>query len=196
MRNILHKSGPATLVLLSVQPPATPPTKEELKRVFGFAPLSIYKRPGWFNEEVDNLATIHAGRASVNRVGYDVIRRTTHVVVLPHGPCQKLFATLAFGEIIICGFTVDAKALEQLESLLGAKDAARTINGAMDEITYTLERAKQFAEEVGARDETVDSALNRHLTSIDPDYGAAVTAHCLARERDWLAEYEWRDLRD
>jgi hypothetical protein len=196
MRTILKKTGPATLVLLSVQPPAKLPPIEDFKRGFGYAPLAIYKRPGWFDDEIDGLATIHAGRGSTAWVNTHLIWRTTHVAVLPYGPCEKLFATLKFGEIIICGFTVDAQALEQLRSLLDAKNAARAIDGAMDQITYSLKRAKELAERVGAQDETIDAALERHLANIDPDYGAAVTAHCLARERDWLAEYEWRDLRD
>jgi len=109
---------------------------------------------------------------------------------------RNYFAILEFGEIILCGFTVDAQALEQLRSLLSAKDAARAIDGAMTRITLSLKRAKELAESVGVCDETVDTALERQLANIDPGYGAAVTAHCLARERDWLAEYEWRDLRD
>ena len=103
---------------------------------------------------------------------------------------------LMFGDIIICGFTLDGKALDQLAVLLSAKDSALTIERTMSDVTYSLKRAKELAERVGAQDETVDAALERHLASIDPDYGAAVSAHCLVLERKLLDLYRWRDSRE
>ena len=196
MRTILKKTGPATLVLLSVQPPATLPTKKELKRGFGCDPLAIYKRPGWFDHEVDCMAKVHARQGSVAWANYQAVRRTTHVLVLPHGRCNKVQAMLMFSEIIICGFTVDAKALNQLAVLLSAKDSALTIQNTMSNVTYSLNRAKELAERVGAQDKTVDAALERHLANLDPDYGSAVSAHCLVLERELLDLYRWRDSRE
>jgi len=98
--------------------------------------------------------------------------------------------------IIICGFTVDGKALDQLAVLLSAKDAALTIESTMSNVTYSLKRAKELVERIGAQDETVDAALERHLAGIDPDYSAAVSAHCLVLERKLLDLYRWRDSRE
>jgi hypothetical protein len=196
MRTILKKTGPATLVLLSVQPPAKLPTKKQLRLGFGSEPLAIYKRPGWFDREIDRMAMVHASQGSMAWANYQAVQRTTHVLVLPHGPCNKVQSMLMFGEIIICGFTVDGKALDQLAALLSAKDSALTIENTMSNVTYSLKRAKELAERIGAQDETVDAALERHLASIDPDYGAAVSAHCLVLERKLLDLYRWRDSRE
>jgi hypothetical protein len=196
MRTILKKTGPATLVLLSVQPPAKLPTKKQLRLGFGSEPLAIYKRPGWFDREIDRMAMVHASQGSMVWANYGAVQRTTHVLVFPHGPCNKVQSMLMFGEIIICGFTVDGKALDQLAALLSAKDSALTIENTMSNVTYSLKRAKELAERIGAQDETVDAALERHLASIDPDYGAAVSAHCLVLERKLLDLYRWRDSRE
>jgi len=196
MRTILKKTGPATLVLLSVQPPAKLPTKKQLRLGFGSDPLAIYKRPGWFDREIDRMAMVHASQGSMVWANYEAVQRTTHVLVFPHGPCNKVQSMLMFGEIIICGFTVDGKALDHLAALLSAKDSALTIENTMSNVTYSLKRAKELAERIGAQDETVDAALERHLASIDPDYGAAVSAHCLVLERKLLDLYRWRDSRE
>ena len=196
MRTILKKTGPATLVLLSVQPPAKLPTKKQLRLGFGSDPLAIYKRPGWFDREIDRMAMVHASQGSMVWANYEAVQRTTHVLVFPHGPCNKVQSMLMFGEIIICGFTVDGKALDHLAALLSAKDSALTIENTMSNVTYSLKRAKELAERIGAQDETVDAALDRHLASIDPDYGAAVSAHCLVLERKLLDLYRWRDSRE
>jgi hypothetical protein len=196
MRTILKKTGPATLVLLSVQPPAKLPTKKQLRLGFGSDPLAIYKRPGWFDREIDRMAMVHASQGSMVWANYEAVQRTTHVLVFPHGPCNKVQSMLMFGETIICGFTVDGKALDQLAALLSAKDSALTIENTMSNVTYSLKRAKELAERIGAQDETVDAALERHLASIDPDYGAAVSAHCLVLERKLLDLYRWRDSRE
>jgi len=196
MRTILKKTGPATLVLLSVQPPAKLPTKKQLRLGFGSEPLAIYKRPGWFDREIDRMAMVHASQGSMVWANYEAVQRTTHVLVFPHGPCNKVQSMLMFGETIICGFTVDGKALDQLAALLSAKDSALTIENTMSNVTYSLKRAKELAERIGAQDETVDAALERHLASIDPDYGAAVSAHCLVLERKLLDLYRWRDSRE
>ena len=196
MRTILKKTGPATLVLLSVQPPAKLPTKKQLRLGFGSDPLAIYKRPGWFDREIDRMAMVHASQGSMVWANYEAVQRTTHVLVFPHGPCNKVQSMLMFGETIICGFTVDGKALDQLAALLSAKDSALTIENTMSNVTYSLKRAKELAERIGAQDETVDAALERHLASIDPHYGAAVKAHCLVLERKLLDLYRWRDSRE
>ena len=67
-------------------------------------------------------------------------------------------AMLAMMDIIICGFTVDATALKQLDYLTKAKAAALEIQEAMNEVTYVLQRAKQLTEVVGVRDQSVDAA--------------------------------------
>jgi len=196
MRSILQKTGPATLVLLSVQPPNKLPTTKRLKKIFGCESVAVYKRPGWFDREIDNLSCIHAGKGVLAKISHQTVEKTTHVLVLPYGPCEKLQAMLTLTDILVCGFTVDEQALSELEDLIHVKWVAMVIQGSMESATQMLEHAKLLTEKFGIRDETVDAALERHLANLDPDFGSGAAAHWLERESEWRSKHAWRDHRD
>jgi hypothetical protein len=196
MSSLVEKTGPATLVLLSVQSPAALPKTAELKRGFGCTQLKIYKRNGKFDYEIDYMTMVHEGRGSIQWVEQEILEAVTHVLALPYGPCEKLQALLTFGEIIKYGFTVDAASMKKLRHLTVAKHAALKVHETQAKVTEVLETAKDLALFVGITDGSLDAALERHLANIDPNYGSEIAAEILEREAKWLAAHTWRDCRD
>lgn len=196
MNDILKPHGTATVVLFSAQFATQIPTLGKLKRTIGADRIKIYKSNGIHGHVVRQIERLLNHRRNHGSANHQSDVTSTYLIILPLGRYEKLFASIAFAELLVGGFNLNSAALDELESIDKNRFAVKRTVDTAKEVRKKLEWSKEVANRLGIKDTSIQAAIDHHDANFDPDYGQKISQEYLKLQQDWFDQYSWRDRRD
>ncbi len=196
MHDILKPHGTATVVLFSAQFATQIPTLGKLKRTIGADRIKIYKSNGIHGHVVRQIERLLNHRRNHGSANHQSDVTSTYLIILPLGRYEKLFASIAFAELLVGGFNLNSVALDQLKSIDRNRWSVDQVAETAKDVRRKLESSKEAADRVGIDDPSIQAAIDYHDANFDPDYGQTIAQEYQKQQQDWYEQYSWQDRRD
>jgi hypothetical protein len=196
MDAILEPHGTATVLLFRAQFDSELPTVGKLKRILGTEHIKIYKSTGYHSYVIRQIEKLLNHMRELENLHTEPYPSSTHVIILPLGHYQKVFAGIAYAAQLVGGFNLTKAALDELEAIDKKRWAVDQIAKTGKEIRQRLEQSQKAAERVGIIDPSLQAAIDQHEAQFDPNYGQGVVEEYQRQPRSWYERYTWRDCRD
>jgi hypothetical protein len=196
MDDILKPYGTATVVLFSAQFDSQLPTVGKIKRALGTDHIKIYKSNGVRAYVVQMLERLLNHRYNYGNASHQPLVSSTHLIILPLGHYEKVFASLVFSAQLVGGFYLGTHALDELEAIDKKRWSINQIAETPNEIRRKLEHSLDAAKRLGLSDTSLQAAINHHDANFDADYGQTIAQEYQKQQKDWYEQYAWRDRRD
>lgn len=195
MNDILKPHGTATVVLFCAQFDSQLPTIGKLKRALGTDHIKIYKSNGnhaYVVRQIERLLNHKRKFGNANQPNAE----STHLIILPLGHYEKLFASIAFSALLVGGFNLNSAALDELESIDKRRWSVDQIAETAKDVRRKLEWSKEAADRVGIDDPSIQAAIDYHDANFDPNYGQTIAQAYQQQQQEWFNQHSWRDRRD
>ena len=196
MDHILKPHGTATVVLFSAQFDSQLPTMGKIKRALGTDHIKIYKSNGTHAYVVQKIERLLNHRHNYGNANHQPLVSSTHLIILPLGQYEKVFASLVFSAQLVGGFNLDTLALDELETIDKKRWWINQIAETPNEIRRKLEQSLDAANRIGLSDASLKAAIKHHDANFNADYGQIIAQEYQKQLKDWYEQYAWRDRRD